>query len=262
MTRMTYIGDNLRNVVGYYESYWSAVLAVRTQMSCRQLFRTCKIIVNVWMTRSFANLAQDLKTSQTLPFFHHVVPRTMPYSGFGTIFRGWECSHSIRSEILLRYRCPRFFLQNFQKKNEFFKKMFFSKSIKKNEKSEKSKFWQFSFFFDDFVWSVGKLFFWKSWRQIRTSITGNESPNPKIVLYFANCEGRTYQECSRILKQRSRVTNGSDGVQILDISKNAVFSTQKSSFSLGWLDLGLKYLELGDKLCCKMTVVASRIRQT
>ena len=52
---------------------------------------------------------------------------------------------------------------------------------------------------------------------VGVAITGNESPKPKIVLYFAKCEGRTYQECSRILKQRSRVSNGSDGVQILDI---------------------------------------------
>ena len=33
---------------------------------------------------------------------------------FRVVFRGWECSHSIRSEILLRNICPGFF-QLFQK---------------------------------------------------------------------------------------------------------------------------------------------------
>ena len=45
---------------------------------------------------------------------------------FPGLLRGWECSHSIRSEILLRYWCPDFF--------NFFKKYFFDRSKKKFEK--------------------------------------------------------------------------------------------------------------------------------
>ena len=79
------------------------------------------------------------------------LPKTMRYSGFGTIFRGWECSHSIRSEILLRYWCPDFF-PTFSKKigrskKTFFERFFSSKfsnlKYRKNQnlkkKSEKSK---------------------------------------------------------------------------------------------------------------------------
>ena len=47
---------------------------------------------------------------------------------FRVVFRGWECSHSIRSEILLRYWCPDFF--------QLLQKIFF-RSIQK-------KVWTFS----------------------------------------------------------------------------------------------------------------------
>ena len=53
---------------------------------------------------------------------------------FRVVFRGWECPHSIRSEILLRYWCPDFFSTS--------SKIFF-RSIKK--KSSKKK-WNFSNF--------------------------------------------------------------------------------------------------------------------
>ena len=64
---------------------------------------------------------------------------------FRVIFIGWECSHSIRSEILLRYWCSKNFLN-------FFKNIFFDRS-KKNPKKflifvEKIFFGKVDFFFE------------------------------------------------------------------------------------------------------------------
>ena len=53
------------------------------------------------------------------------------------VFRGWECSHSIRSEILLRYWCPDFFFNSSKKS--------FFRSIKKKV-WKFSKKWKFSKF--------------------------------------------------------------------------------------------------------------------
>ena len=62
----------------------------------------------------------------------------------GVVFRGWDRSHSIRSEILLRYWCPDFF-QLLQKI------FFFDRSKKKFGNFQKfSKKWKFSFFFKNF----------------------------------------------------------------------------------------------------------------
>ena len=67
---------------------------------------------------------------------------------FRVVFRGWECSHSIRSEILLRNRCPDFF--------QLFQKYF-------REKNPKNILKVFG--------SIEKKTFEKSWKMFRTSIS-------------------------------------------------------------------------------------------
>ena len=80
------------------------------------------------------------------------------------VFRGWECSHSIRSEILLRYWCPDFFqlrqkyffdrskifFEHFRKSENFrdFFEIFsrFSKKSKFSKKISTFCLWKFSIF--------------------------------------------------------------------------------------------------------------------
>ena len=85
---------------------------------------------------------------------------------FRVVFRGWECSHSIRSDILLRYWCPDFFLN-------FFKKYLFDRPKKSWKSRNFSKkiltlfLGNFRFFeilkifgfFTTFFWSTEKIFF-------------------------------------------------------------------------------------------------------
>ena len=81
------------------------------------------------------------------------------------VFRGWECSHSIRSEILLRYWCPEFY--------NLLKKIFF-RSIKKKVGKKITKILTFSilyFLFFSMFFYRSKIFFWKGLEKIRTSIS-------------------------------------------------------------------------------------------
>ena len=116
---------------------------------------------------------------------------------FRVVFRGWECSHSIRSEILLRYWCPDFFStsskkyffdrskiffehfrksENFRdffeifKKVEIFKENRYFFSFKIFDFLKILKIFTFSKIFELFFWSIEKRYFLKKLKKIRTSI--------------------------------------------------------------------------------------------
>ena len=80
--------------------------------------------------------------------------------------RGWECSHSIRSEILLRYWCPDIFSQLFQ--------IYIFDQEKAEKKTKTSKIFDFSDFFQKKLIDRKKYFLKKlekSGHQYRSKIS-------------------------------------------------------------------------------------------
>ena len=143
---------------------------------------------NLWVT-TLKDLPEFrwLRSCPRIPFEDNIFYfRSELY--FRVVSGGWECSHSIRSAILLRYWCPDFFSTSSTTKKSINQKKS-SKKIKffkfsKNQKFSKKKlrFWIFRFlrFFDfsicsNFFWSIEKIFFEevekKSEHQYRSKIS-------------------------------------------------------------------------------------------